>query len=134
MLDALQQWQGLLALTISLSTSGLIAWVAWSVRRQFVTRAEFEAFARQAAQRTDVEALADRFARQVTEHAVRLHDVAIWQARAEERLQGIPTPAQMTELAVSLSVTAERMAGLAGIVDRVERTVERQEAFMLKHM
>lgn len=123
MAEFLGTWGWLAAILTNL----FIAWIGWSLRRQFVTREDYEAaMLKVAAEAKAAADAADKAAR-------RADEVAAEVARMPGRDEIHKLDLSVTELSGRITQFGERLDGSRDTMSRLQRVLDRVEDFLLKN-
>mgnify|MGYP006431492143 CR=1 FL=1 len=115
----------------SLLISGLLSWLIWSLRRQFLSHDDFIKFSQEV--RGDLRSEFD---------VLREQDAAVERrvAKLEVQMQQVPDKETMHDLQICVARTegtmsrlGERLDGTEKLFARMERALQRQEDFLLNH-
>lgn len=113
----------------SLLLSGLLSWLLWSLRRQFLSHDDFLKFSQQV--RDDLRSEFD---------TLRDQDAAVERrvAKLEVQMQQVPDKEAMHDLQIcvarvegTMSRLSERLDGTEKLFQRMERVLQRQEDYLL---
>lgn len=125
----LQPWGWLLSLVVA----AVVAVFAWAIKGQLVTRGELAERDRAVAEAAKAHAQLHRSEEERTQKMAKMVD------RHEQRIRDLPTNADLHELDIhitklegTIAALTERISGFGAIVERAEKMVDRQEAYLLR--